>query len=78
MFRMEGFMAELCELKSYRKTSKGLQFERKRKIFDDFVRFKKDAKKPNLPSGLSFEVSRLLRKFMTWLHVNYFVNFIFR
>ena len=53
---MEGFMEEFCEFKSYRKTSRGLQFEKKRKLFDDFVRFKKEAKKPKLPSGLSFEV----------------------
>ena len=50
-------MAEFCELKSYRKTSRGLQFEKKRKLFDDFIRFKKEAKKPKLPSGLSFEVA---------------------
>ena len=50
-------MAEFCELKSYRKTSRGLQFGQKRKLFADFVRFKKEAKKPKLPSGLSFEVA---------------------
>ena len=53
-------MAEFCELKSYRKTSRGLQFEKKRKLFDDFIRFKKEAKKPKLPSGLSFEVQNKL------------------
>ena len=56
LFRMEGFMAEFCDLKSYRKTSRGLLFERKRKVFDNFVRFKKKVKKPKFPSGLSFEV----------------------
>ena len=54
--RMESFMAEFCERKSYPKTSKGLQFGKKRKLFDDFVRFKTEANKPKLPSGLSFEV----------------------
>ena len=49
-------MAEFCELKSYRKTSGGLNFVKKRRLFDDFVRFKKEAKKPKLSSGLSFEV----------------------
>ena len=53
---MEGFMAEFCELKSYRKTSRGLNFLKKRKLFDDFVRFKKEAKKPKMSNGLSFEV----------------------
>ena len=55
-------MAEFCELKSYRKTSRGLQFQRKRKLFDAFVRFKKEVKKPKLSSGLSFEVSKLFKK----------------
>ena len=53
---MEDFMAEFCELKSYGRTSRHLQFVRKRKLFYDFVRFKKEAKMPKLPSGLSFEV----------------------
>ena len=53
---MEGFMAEFCEAKSYRKTSTGLNFRKKRKLFDDFIRFKTEAKKPKLAS-LSFEVS---------------------
>ena len=56
VYRMEDFMAEFCDLKSYQKTSRGLKFEKKRKLFDDFVRFKKEAKKPKLSSGLSFEV----------------------
>ena len=55
-FRMEGFLEEFCELKSYQKTSRGLQFVKKRKLFDDFVRFKKQSKKPQLSNGLSFEV----------------------
>ena len=49
-------MEEFCELKSYCKTSRGLKFEKKRKLFDDFVRFKREVKKPKLSSGLSFEV----------------------
>ena len=49
-------MAEFCELKSYCKTSRSLKFVKKRKLFDDFLHFKKEAKKPKLPSGLSFEV----------------------
>ena len=49
-------MAEFCNLKSYRRTSRDLKFEKKRKLFDDFVRFKKDVKKPKLPTGLSFDV----------------------
>ena len=56
-------MAEFCERKSYRKTSRGLQFEKKRKLFDEFLRFKKEAKKPKVPSGLSFEVG-MLRTFL--------------
>ena len=52
-------MAEFCERKSYRKTSRGLQFEKKRKLFDEFLRFKKEAKKPKVPRGLSFEVSMI-------------------
>ena len=53
---MENFIAEFCDLKSYCKTSRGLKFEKKRKLCVDFVRFKKEAKKPKLSSGLSFEV----------------------
>ena len=49
-------MAEFCETKSYCKTSRGLKFVKKRKLFDDFVRFKAETKKPKLTSGLSFEV----------------------
>ena len=56
IYRMEGFMAEFCELRSYRKTSRRLSFVKKRKFFDDFVRYKKQAKKQK-SSGLSFEVS---------------------
>ena len=49
-------MEEFCELKSYRKTSRCLKFEKKRRLFDSFVRFKKEAKKPKLSNGLSFQV----------------------
>ena len=49
-------MAEFCETKLYRKTSRGLQFVKKRKLFDDFMRFKKEAKRSKLRIGLSFEV----------------------
>ena len=49
-------MEEFCELKLYRKTSRSLKFVKKRKLFDDFVRFKKEAKEPKLPGGLSFKV----------------------
>ena len=53
-------MVEFCELKLYCRTSRGLKFEKKRKSFDDFVCFKKEAKKPKLPTGLSFEVRNIL------------------
>ena len=49
-------MAEFCELKAYRKTSRGVKFVKKRKLFESFVHFKKVVKKPKLSSGLSFEV----------------------
>ena len=55
-FRMESFMAEFLELKSYRKTLRGVRFEKKRKLFDQFVHFKKGAKKQKLSNGLSFQV----------------------
>ena len=55
-FRMEGLMQEFFETKSYSKTSRNLKFGKKRKLLDDFVRFKKEVKKPKLQSGLSFEV----------------------
>ena len=56
VFRMESFVAEFCDEKSYRKASEGFKFVKKRKLFDDFIRFKTEAKKPKLAS-LSFEVS---------------------
>ena len=59
VFRMESFVAEFCDAKSYRKASEGFKFVKKRKLFNDFVLFKKAAKKPKLPLGLSFQV-RLL------------------
>ena len=49
-------MAEFCELKTYCKTSRSLKFVKKRKLFDDFISFKKGFKKSKLSKGLSFEV----------------------
>ena len=50
-------MAEFCELKTYCKTSRSLKFVKKRKLFDDFISFKKGFKKSKLSKGLSFEVN---------------------
>ena len=56
-------MAEFCEVKLYRKTTRSLQFRNKRKLFDDFIRFKGQAKNRRLSSGLSFEVGLSIKLF---------------
>ena len=57
-------MAEFCEMKSYRRTSRSLNFVKKRKLFDDFARFKKETKKPKLPNGLSFQVKSVCNRWL--------------